>query len=62
MTLDELEQLFRKSRRTLWRYIKAGRIPRPILYFPFSWDERAVRDAHKKLREEATRKGKHQCR
>lgn len=31
MTMSEVEERFRRSRRTIFRWIKSGKFPRPVL-------------------------------
>jgi predicted DNA-binding transcriptional regulator AlpA len=47
MTVDEVAQLIRRSRRTVMRMVKDETLPQPTAFNPMSFDERAVRQAVK---------------
>jgi hypothetical protein len=50
MTLDEVATLFGKSRRQIMRDVSAGKLPLPDYYYPMSWNDRVIRDAHKRIK------------
>jgi predicted site-specific integrase-resolvase len=52
MTVDEIATLFKRSRRTIMRWVDDGKLPAPIAELPLSWDRKDIRIAHRRIRDE----------
>ena len=52
MTLNEIATLFRLSRREIMRRVEQRKLPQPTNTRPLSWDDKEIRLAYKRTREE----------
>jgi len=53
MTLEDVARLFRRSRRTIMRWVDLNKLPPPFNTTPMTFDDDEINEYHKRMRDEA---------